>query len=126
MLLVATLSMIPTGLLSFSLARPEPLAVVIVAAFVGGFCLEIFGVMWITTMQQEIPPHMFSRLVAYDALGSFALIPLGLLVAGPVAAAIGNPATFIGAGCIDVIAAIAVLFVRDVRQLSRRTLPPEI
>jgi MFS family permease len=126
MLLVATLAMIPTGLLSFSLARPEPLVVVIVAAFVGGFCLEIFGVMWITTMQQEIPPHMLSRLTSYDALGSWALIPLGLLAAGPVAAAIGNPATFIGAGCIDVAAAIAVLFVRDVRQLSRKMLPPEI
>ncbi len=126
MLLVATLAMIPTGLLSFSLARPEPLVVVIAAAFVGGFCLEIFGVMWITTMQQEIPPHMLSRMTSYDALGSFALIPLGLLAAGPVAAAIGYPATFVGAGAIDVVAAIAVLFVGDVRQLSRKMLPPEI
>jgi MFS family permease len=126
MLLIATLAMLPTGLLSLTLARPEPLLVVIAAAFVGGFCLEIFGVLWTTTMQQEIPPHMLARLASYDALGSFALIPLGLVAVGPIASAIGDRSTFIGAALIDVVAALLVLLSRDVRQLSRRTLPPEI
>jgi MFS family permease len=126
MLFVATLAMFPPALLTLSLARPEPLVVVILAAFVGGFFLEIFGVLWQITMQQEIPPHMLSRLTSYDALGSFALIPIGLVVAGPIAAAIGKGPTFVGAAAVDVVATLLVLLSRDVRQLSRRTLPPEI
>jgi MFS family permease len=126
MLLVATLAMLPASLLSFALARPEPLVVVVAAAFVGGICLEVFGVLWATTMQQEIPIHMLSRMTSYDALGSWALMPLGLVVAGPIAAVIGDRAAFIGAGTINIAAALLVLLSRDVRQLSRRMLPPEI
>jgi hypothetical protein len=125
MLRVATLAMIPTAVLPLALARPEPLVVIIAASFAGGVCLEIFGVMWQTTMQQEIPPHMLSRLTSYDALGSWALMPLGLVAAGPIAAVIGDQTSFVGAAAIDVGAALLVLLSRDVRQLSRRTLPPE-
>ena len=34
-------------------------------------------------MQQEIPADRLSRVYSYDALGSWALIPLGLAIAGP-------------------------------------------
>ena len=44
---------------------------------VGGIGSETFRILWDTTIQQEIPQEKLSR-VSYDALGSFALIPLGL------------------------------------------------
>ena len=66
-----------------ALARPEPLALVIVAAFAAGYLTEIFGVLWDTTYQQEIPHEKLSRLSAYDAIGSWALMPVGFAVAGP-------------------------------------------
>ena len=43
-----------------------------------GIGVEIFGIMWDTTMQQEIPQEKLSRVYSYDALGSFVLIPLRL------------------------------------------------
>jgi MFS family permease len=103
-----------------ALARPESLVVVIVAAFASGCMVEIFGVLWDTTYQQEIPHDKLSRLSAYDAIGSWALMPLGFAVAGPVGAALGTRATFIGAAVIVVVATVLVLLSRDVRNLERR------
>ena len=103
-----------------ALARPEPLVLVIVAGFVAGYMTEIFGVLWDTTYQQEIPRDKLSRLSAYDAIGSWALMPLGFAVAGPVGAAVGTRATFIGAAVIVAAATSLVLLCRDVRVLERR------
>ena len=86
-LFVATLAVFPLALPLLALAGPAPLAVVIACAFAAGFCVEIFGVLWDTAMQQEIPPEKLSRLYAYDALGSWALTPLALAAVGPIAAA---------------------------------------
>ena len=57
---------------------------------------------------------------SYDALGSFALIPLGLAAAGPIAQAIGTRETMLGAAAVSLTATLAVLLVRDVRTIERR------
>lgn len=77
LLLVATLAVFPFALPLLALARPAPLAVVIAAAFVAGFAQEIFGVSWVTAVQQQIPQEKLSRITAYDALGSWGLMPSG-------------------------------------------------
>ena len=84
----------------------------------------MFGIMWDTTMQQEIPQEKLSRVYSYDALGSFVLIPLGLAIAGPVAELIGTRETILGAAAISLTATLAVLFVRDVRTIERRGSEP--
>ena len=104
----------------FGLAIPLPLVSVLVLAFAAGLGIETFGVLWDTTMQQEIPQDRLSRVYSYDALGSFALIPLGLALAGPLAEAIGTRATLIGAGLLCLGATLLVLFVPAVRGLRRR------
>ena len=96
MLLVATLGLLLVVPYLFGLAIPLPLVSVLVLAFAAGLGIETFGVLWDTTMQQEIPQDRLSRVYSYDALGSFALIPLGLALAGPLAEAIGTRATLIG------------------------------
>jgi MFS family permease len=120
MLLVATLAIILTTPFLFGLAIPLPLVSVLVLAFAAGLGIETFGVLWDTTMQQEIPQDRLSRVYSYDALGSFALVPVGLAVAGPVAEAIGTRPTLIAAGVLSLGATFAVLFVPEVRELRRR------
>ena len=120
MLLWATLAIFLMPLVPLALAVPLVLPLVIVSAFLAGAGVEVFGVLWETTMQQEIPGDRLSRVSSYDALGSFALIPLGLAVAGPVAEAIGTGRTLAIAGLISLTATLSVLFVRDVRTLDRR------
>jgi MFS family permease len=120
MLLVATLGYLLTVPLLFGLAIPVPLVAVLVLGALAGVGLETFGVLWDTTMQQEIPQDRLSRVYSYDALGSFALIPLGLAAAGPIAEVVGTRATLFAGGVISVTATLAVLLVPEVRSLRRR------
>jgi MFS family permease len=119
-LFVATLAVFPMALPLLALARPAPLLVVIAAGFIAGFSVEIFGVLWDTAMQQEIPQEKLSRLYSYDALGSWALMPTALAVLGPVASALGTRTTLIGCAVLVVGATAPVLLSRDVRTLERR------
>ena len=57
---------------------------------------------------------------AYDGLGSVAMIPLGLAVAGPVAQAAGTRTTILGAAALSLGATLAVLLSQDVRTIRRR------
>jgi MFS family permease len=120
MLRAATLSVFGTTFVLVALAIPAQLAVVIVAAFATGVCIEIFGVLWDTSMQQQIPQEKLSRLYSYDMLGSWALLPLGYIAAGPVSEAIGVTETFVAATVVIVVATALVLLSHDVRTLERR------
>lgn len=89
MLLAATVSVffeIPPLL---GLAVPLSVPVLCVATFATGVSMGVFGVCWSTTMMQEIPSRLLSRVSAYDAFGSFAFAPIGGAVAGPVAVHVG-------------------------------------
>jgi MFS family permease len=120
LLLTATLSFLLTIPFLLALAGPLPFPVVIGLAAIAGLGVETFGIMWDTTMQQEIPQEKLSRVYSYDALGSFVLIPFGYAIAGPVSEAIGTRATILGAAAISLTATLLVLLVRDVRTIERQ------
>jgi MFS family permease len=119
-LLTATFGAFGLALPPLVLARPLPLGGVLAAGFLAGVGMEVFGVLWQTAMQQEIPTEMLSRLSSYDALGSWALIPVGSALAAPVASVIGTSWTFVTAAAVVVLATGLVLLSRDVRTLERR------
>ncbi|HVV57696.1 MAG TPA: MFS transporter [Gaiellaceae bacterium] len=119
-LLVATLAIFPMALFPLSLARPVAAPLVVLAGFLAGFFVEIFGVLWDTAMQQEIPHDRLSRVSAYDAVGSYVFTPLGLAVVGPVAQAFGTRGTLLGAAALVALPTALVLLSRDVRTLTRR------
>jgi MFS family permease len=121
MLVAATLGILATPLLPLALSFPLALPAIIAVAFLVGMGSEIFGLLWQTTVQQEIPPEKLSRVYSYDALGSIALVPVGYAIAGPVAEAIGTRATLWGAAAIGIAVTLPVLAVRDVQRLERRT-----
>jgi MFS family permease len=120
MLLLATFSVLPIAVPIALLGKPAPAATIALAAFVAGFSLEIFAVCWDTTMQEQIPGEMLSRVYSYDMLGSIALVPLGLAVVAPVADAIGTQETLYLTAALIVAATLPVFAVRDVRKLRRR------
>jgi hypothetical protein len=125
LLLIATLSYLINAVVLFTLAAPLALPLIALAAFVSGAGREGFGINWDTAMQEQIPPERLSRVYSYDAFGSFVLIPIGLAVVGPVAAAVGTRAALYGIGTILVLATLAVLFSRDVRTIRRRDVADE-
>jgi MFS family permease len=119
MLLVATLAILAEVVQPVLWGFPAAVWALLVGGFLMGFGIEIFGVLWETTMQQQIPGEKLSRLYAYDMLGSIALMPVGLAVVGPIATIVGVRATCWGAGALIVAATLPVLAVRDVRDLRR-------
>lgn len=111
-----------------SLAMLLPLPVILLTSFGLGTASELMMVVWTVTMATKIPPDKLARVSAYDALGSVMGMPVGALVAGPIAAVIGVSATQYGAaGCILVASALA-LIPRDVRttRSSRSMQAPQL
>jgi hypothetical protein len=102
-----------------SLAAHLPYLLTAACFFLGGLSIAIFGVLWDTTLQREIPPDRLSRVAAYDLFGSICLLPLGFLMAAPLAAAFGRDGALWLGAAFTIVSIIAVLFIRDVQQLRR-------
>jgi hypothetical protein len=116
----ATLGVLLMPAVQFAFAVPLSAPLICLTCFLAGAGIEIFGVLWDTAMQQEIPQEKLSRVSSYDALGSWMLMPLGYLVIPLVASAVGNRATFVGVGVVILASTLAALLVDDVRDLERR------
>jgi len=102
----------------FSLALDLPLFICVVSAIFSGLTIEFFMVTWATSLQSHIPEESYSRVNAYDALGSFGIAPLGIVIAGPLATHFGVNSILIATGTLTFIAACASLTVKSVRNLS--------
>ncbi|MFE0645959.1 MFS transporter [Streptomyces sp. NPDC058877] len=126
MLFVGTLCVFPIALPSAALAVPLAPAGLTAAMFVSGVAIEVFGVSWMTTMHQEIPEEKLSRVSAYDWFGSTALLPLSTALAGPVEEAVGRSEALWGAAALMVFVTALVLFVPDVRNMTRRPHTEEV
>jgi MFS family permease len=116
-LLVGILPEIFVGLWIFLIGVPNQLVATLLIAFATGISIEIFYVAWSTSMQQHIPSESYSRVISYDALGSYALAPIGLVVIGPIIEAIGVAQTSRLLAIMTVIAIITPLAFREVRNL---------
>jgi hypothetical protein len=119
LLLAASLAVPALALPLLALAVPLSVPVIAAAALVAGVAAEVFEVNWITAMQQQIPAALLSRVSAYDILGSIGLSPVGTILAGPLAIAIGVTAVLAGGGGIIVASTLALLCVPEVRRLRR-------
>lgn len=107
---------LPLWLVTLAFALPLP--VVALGAFVWGFALELFIVLWLTALQTNVPREALSRVSSYDAMGSLMLGPIGLALAGPLVAAVGLQTSFLLAAAIAAAAILGSLLSRSVRQLS--------
>jgi MFS family permease len=107
----------------FLLAAAAPVWLIAASMLVNGICVDIFEVLWDTSLQRHVPPGLLSRITSYDLLGSFALGPLGLALAGPAAAAAGLAATLTGAGLLLAAASVIPLLSRAVRDLPAGPAP---
>ncbi|HVU77626.1 MAG TPA: MFS transporter [Gaiellaceae bacterium] len=76
---------VPLALLALRL----PALVIAAGAVLGGAGNLVFNTFWETSLQRHVPPHALSRVSAYDWFGSLLFQPIGLAVAGPLAAGIG-------------------------------------
>jgi predicted MFS family arabinose efflux permease len=112
------------ALTPLALAGPAPLPAIVAAAFVAGAAGSLFGLLWNTTLQTQIPSHLLSRVSAYDHLGSIGLAPLGIVAGGLLFEEIGARPTLLIAAAAVILPTAAVLFVPEVRSLRTRAHGP--
>jgi hypothetical protein len=79
----------------------------------------MFDISWDTALAERIPAHAISRVSAFDWMGSLALLPLGFLLAGPLASTFGAPEVLIAGGLIGLAVHLGGLAMPGVWRLRR-------
>jgi MFS family permease len=95
------------------------LVVVIPTTAAAGVGVALFDVWWETALAERIPPDLLSRVSSYDWMVSLGLLPLGYLVAGPLAGAFGSVNVLVAGSAIALVAYLAGLAPRATRKLER-------
>ncbi len=105
---------IPMVVLGQSLDLPYLIA----AAMVAGIGSTVSTIAWDTSLQQGVPKEKLSRVLAFDEFGSYVVIPLGEILAVPVADRFGLHTVETWAGLIFIVAALVPLSLALVRQMT--------
>jgi hypothetical protein len=109
-----------TAAFPLSMALSDQLLPILLGAFLHGLGLEIFSVNWDLSIQQNIDEDKLARVYSFDMVGSFVARPLGLVMTGPVAAAVGFDQWLVVVGCVMGGSSLLALLSPDVRRLERR------
>jgi MFS family permease len=105
----------PPAIATFALG--PPLWVVVPLFVLVGFGFAMFDVSWDTALQERIPPYALSRVSSFDWMGSLALLPLGYILAGPLAEAFGAVEVLIVGGLLAFVVQLAALVTPGVWRL---------
>lgn len=108
---------VPFGLVLLAFALGAPLAFVLPCAVVAGIGLALFGVWWETALAQRIRPEALSRVASYDWMGSFALLPPGLVLIGVIAEGAGATTVMAVSGATASVLVLVALLPRETRGL---------
>jgi MFS family permease len=97
-----------------------------VAAFASGVSLVFLNTLWETTIQEQVPARFLSRITAYDLVASTVAYPLGLALAGVLAAHVLGVSGMLWLGAATATALGAGVFLLpSIRELeSRQAQPP--
>lgn len=115
------------GLIAFEaiplivLAEAPRLLLLVPAMLISGLALQQFTIIWDVSLQEHVPADRLARVYSYDAVGSFVAIPVGQVLAGPLAEEFGVDGTLHGAAILLLVATLAVLSTPSVRAVRRVT-----
>lgn len=109
---------------TLTLALLWPLPAVCLFSFGAGAAVEVMMVQWTVVMAKNIPPDKLARVSSYDVLGSTMAMPVGALLAGPIAAAIGISVTQYAAALLIVGASALALIPREIRRFRAADVGP--
>ena len=96
-----------------------PLVLVFPFWMAAGVGIALLDVWWLTALAERIPPHLLSRVTAYDWMGSLALMPLGYLLAGPLGEALGPSEVLLAGSLLGFLCLALGLLPRETRMLER-------
>jgi len=114
---IGVVAQLGMGIFFAALAFTTSLPLILVGAFCAGFAMDFFYVLWQTALQTQIPRDALARVSSYDAFGSMALAPLGMIIAGPLVVRFGSPTVLKIETLVFFLALFAILSVPSVRSL---------
>jgi len=117
---VAIIVQFPLFLWFFSLGNTTNVYLIAIFSFFVGIAFDFFYVLWVTTLQQHIPKESLSKVMSYDVLGSLALAPIGIAVAGPIAEHYGTSPVLNVISFAFIICMAAPLLSREVRMTESK------
>jgi MFS family permease len=97
-----------------------PLGLVGPAVWLSGVGVALFDVWWVTALAERVPPDKLSRVTSYDWMVSLGLVPIGYVLAGPAADALGAANVLLGGSAIALVALALGLLPRETRMLERQ------
>lgn len=100
------------------LAFPTHRWLIFVAYFVAGFSVGGWEAYWWTGVQQEIPEEYLGRVSSIDYMGSMGLLPLGMVLAGPLSSYFGEKPFLIGVAIFHLAICLLVLQVPGVKDMK--------
>ncbi len=109
---------IVAGLMLMLFGFPIGIVGLAIAALINGAALELGSLAWTNVLQTMIPPEKLGRVASVDALGSFALLPIGYGITGWATELVGAPMIFIIGGGITVLAALVTFRHPAIRALN--------
>ncbi|NUV67282.1 MFS transporter [Streptomyces sp. CAI-121] len=96
-----------------------PVWVLAAAQVVVGAGIGVWGVMWATSVQTQVPGEMLNRIHAYEVAGSVGMYPIGSALAGPAVGAFGTDQVLLTGVVVSFLTATALLAARPIRTLRR-------
>ena len=78
-----------------ALAFSNSVIVIAIFAFFFGVNFDLWGAIWTSALQREVPKESLSRVSAFDGMGTLLMRPIGVALAGPISTSIGLKSTFI-------------------------------
>lgn len=107
----AMLGLAAYGLVPVALLLPFSLWFLYACYLLAGLGLEVFAVQWVVGLQREVPTDRFARVISVDWIASSSMMSLGLVLAGPAAAATGATAVLVtGAVAGLLLPIVAIIF----------------
>ncbi len=95
------------------------LTLVIPATVIAGAGFALFDIWWLTALAERIPPEALSRVSSFDWMISFALLPVGYILAGPLAESLGAVEVLITGSALAFVAFALGLLPHQTRRLER-------
>lgn len=107
-----------TGVAGLGLAFAHSLLMLIILSTISGAGIMVFALTWEGSLQELVAPDAYGRVVSLDMFGSYALLPVGSIVTGWMAATIGGITAIIVESVFIIAIAAAVLFVPAIRRFD--------
>lgn len=114
----ALLMQFPSVLWMLSLGNTKSIILIAACSFLLGIAMDLFYVLWVTTIQQHVAKESLSKVLAYDAWGSMAMAPLIMGIAGPITEYFGTQRTLNGLAIIFTVTLAIPFLVKEVREIK--------